>query len=43
VRHLGPVLRMSETQPFWDKPTPVLGGDKPQWLDAAGARVSSSK
>lgn len=38
LRHLGPVLRMSETQPFWDKPTPVLGGDKPQWLDAGAAR-----
>ena len=39
VRHLGPVLRMSETQPFWDKPTPVLGADKPEWLDASGARA----
>jgi crotonobetainyl-CoA:carnitine CoA-transferase CaiB-like acyl-CoA transferase len=33
LRHLGPVLRMSETPPFWDKPTPVLGGDKPEWLN----------
>ena len=37
LRHLGPVLRMSETQPLWDKPTPVLGGDKPEWLDTGGA------
>jgi crotonobetainyl-CoA:carnitine CoA-transferase CaiB-like acyl-CoA transferase len=32
LRHLGPVLRMSETQPFWDKPTPMPGADKPEWL-----------
>jgi crotonobetainyl-CoA:carnitine CoA-transferase CaiB-like acyl-CoA transferase len=42
VRHLGPVLRMSETQPFWDKPTPVLGGDKPQWLDT-GAKATAAE
>ena len=29
---LGPVLRMSETPPRWDKPTPRLGGDAPVWL-----------
>ena len=34
LRHLAPVLRMSETQPRWDRPTPVLGGDAPEWLDA---------
>jgi hypothetical protein len=32
LRHLGPVVRMSETQPYWDKPTPVLGSSKPEWL-----------
>ena len=32
LKHLGPVLRMSETKPYWDKPSPVLGADKPQWL-----------
>jgi crotonobetainyl-CoA:carnitine CoA-transferase CaiB-like acyl-CoA transferase len=35
IRHLGPVVRMSETQPFWDKPSPVLGGDKPEWLESS--------
>ena len=34
LRHLGPVVRMSETQPYWDKPTPVLGSSKPEWLSA---------
>jgi crotonobetainyl-CoA:carnitine CoA-transferase CaiB-like acyl-CoA transferase len=32
LKHLGPVLRMSETKPYWDKPSPVLGADKPEWL-----------
>lgn len=33
LRHLGPILRMSETPPRWTRPTPVLGGDAPEWLD----------
>ena len=37
LRFLGPVVRMSETQPFWDKPTPVLGGNKPEWLERGAA------
>ena len=32
LKHLGPVLQMSETKPFWDKPSPVLGSSKPEWL-----------
>lgn len=32
LQTLGPVLRMSETPPHWDKPTPSLGGDRPVWL-----------
>ena len=32
VRHLAPVLRFSETQPYWARPTPKFGGDKPEWL-----------
>ena len=32
LRHLGPVLKMSETKPYWDKPSPVLGANKPEWL-----------
>ncbi len=31
LRHLGPVLHLSETQPHWSRPTPVLGGDAPEW------------
>ena len=33
LRHLAPVLRLSETPAFWSRPTPVLGGDAPEWLD----------
>ena len=33
IKHLSPVLQMSETQPYWERPTPVLGGDKPEWLN----------
>jgi crotonobetainyl-CoA:carnitine CoA-transferase CaiB-like acyl-CoA transferase len=40
LRHLGPVLRLSETPPYWSRPTPVLGGDKPEWLAAAAARAA---
>jgi crotonobetainyl-CoA:carnitine CoA-transferase CaiB-like acyl-CoA transferase len=32
LKTLGPVLRMSETPPRWDRPTPSLGGDEPVWL-----------
>ncbi|HEX2827393.1 MAG TPA: CoA transferase [Burkholderiales bacterium] len=32
LRHLGPVLSMSETKPYWDKPSPVLGSSRPEWL-----------
>ena len=32
LRHLAPVLRMSETKPYWDKPSPVLGSNIPEWL-----------
>ena len=31
LRHLGPVLQLSETPPRWIRPTPVLGGDTPEW------------
>ncbi len=33
LKHLAPVLQLSETTPHWDKPTPVLGANAPQWLD----------
>jgi crotonobetainyl-CoA:carnitine CoA-transferase CaiB-like acyl-CoA transferase len=32
IRHLAPVLKLSETRPYWDKPSPVLGSSKPEWL-----------
>ena len=35
LRHLGPVLKMSETQPYWSRPTPLLGADRPEWINAA--------
>jgi hypothetical protein len=31
LKHLGPVLRMSETKAYWDKPSPVLGANRPEW------------
>ncbi|MFT5173378.1 MAG: crotonobetainyl-CoA:carnitine CoA-transferase CaiB-like acyl-CoA transferase [Gammaproteobacteria bacterium] len=31
IRHLAPVLNMSETATRWERPTPVLGGDEPSW------------
>ncbi|MBP8305692.1 MAG: CoA transferase [Burkholderiaceae bacterium] len=31
LRHLGPILRMSETPARWIRPTPRLGGDRPEW------------
>lgn len=37
LRHLGPVLRLSETAPRWVRPTPVLGGDAPDWPAQAKA------
>ena len=32
LRHLGPVLKLSETPPRWQRPTPKLGGSAPEWL-----------
>lgn len=32
LKHLAPVLKLSQTQPYWSRPTPELGGDKPEWL-----------
>ncbi len=33
IRHLAPVIRLSETPPAWDRPTPALGGDGAEWLN----------
>ncbi|MEP3247130.1 MAG: CoA transferase [Sneathiella sp.] len=32
IRHLGPVIRYSETQPNWPGPSPALGGDQAVWM-----------
>ena len=32
LKTLGPVIRMSETPPRWDKTSPALGSSKPEWL-----------
>ena len=32
LKHLGPVLRLSETKPYWDKASPLLGSSTPEWL-----------
>ncbi|MEQ9122277.1 MAG: CoA transferase, partial [Alphaproteobacteria bacterium] len=35
LRHLGPLLEMSETPPGWVRPTPELGGDPAEWPELA--------
>jgi crotonobetainyl-CoA:carnitine CoA-transferase CaiB-like acyl-CoA transferase len=32
LKTLGPVLQMSQTPCRWARPTPALGGDRPEWL-----------
>ena len=32
LKHLAPVLKLSETPPRWDRPAPILGSSKPEWL-----------
>lgn len=32
LKSLGPVIRMSETPPRWERTTPSLGNDTPEWL-----------
>ena len=41
LRHLGPILQLSETQPRWIRPTPVLGGDAPEWLQTDTAAAAA--
>lgn len=31
LQHLGPIARMSETAPRWDRPSPALGADPAAW------------
>lgn len=35
IRHLRPLLKLSETPPRWIRSTPQLGGDKPEWPEVA--------
>ena len=32
MRHLAPILQLSESPPHWSRPTPQFGGDRPLWL-----------
>ena len=32
IKHLAPVLSLSETRPFWALPTPKMGSNDPRWL-----------
>ena len=41
LRHLGPVLGLNETPPRWVRPTPVLGGDRPEWLSVEEAAAAA--
>jgi crotonobetainyl-CoA:carnitine CoA-transferase CaiB-like acyl-CoA transferase len=43
LRHLGPVLKLSETPPHWERPTPMFGGDQPTWLEPSAAAVEAAK
>jgi crotonobetainyl-CoA:carnitine CoA-transferase CaiB-like acyl-CoA transferase len=33
AKHLAPVLYLSETPPFWEMPTPKLGGNNAEWSE----------
>ena len=35
LRHLAPVVQLSETQPYWSRPSVPLGYHAPQWPDRA--------
>jgi crotonobetainyl-CoA:carnitine CoA-transferase CaiB-like acyl-CoA transferase len=41
LRHLGPVLQLSETQPRWQRTTPVLGGDTPDWSSPVAGNAAA--
>ena len=41
LRHLGPILKLSEAQSHWNRPTPQLGGDAPEWLEVGGQPVAA--
>ena len=33
IRHLAPVVKLSETAPGWSRPSPALGADAAEWLN----------
>ena len=35
LRHLKPVVQLSETQPFWARPSVPLGYHRPEWPQAS--------
>src|SRR5262249_48352574 len=41
LRHLGPVVKFSETAAHWTRPTPTLGGDAPEWLGRVPAAIAA--
>lgn len=44
LRHLGPILQLSETPPGWARPTPQLGGDAAEWSsDGHGGRAAAAE
>jgi|LNFM01.1.fsa_nt_gb crotonobetainyl-CoA:carnitine CoA-transferase CaiB-like acyl-CoA transferase len=43
LRHLGPILRLSETPPRWVRPTPRLGGDRPEWPATMATRRTAAE
>ena len=43
LRHLGPILQLSETPPHWVRPTPQLGGNAPEWLELDGGETAAAR
>jgi crotonobetainyl-CoA:carnitine CoA-transferase CaiB-like acyl-CoA transferase len=41
LRHLGPIIRLSEIAPHWTRPTPQMGGDSPEWLQQRPQGIAS--
>jgi crotonobetainyl-CoA:carnitine CoA-transferase CaiB-like acyl-CoA transferase len=37
LKHLKPVLQLSETEPHWSRPSPLLGKDRAEWPDRMAA------
>jgi hypothetical protein len=42
LRHLGPILKFSESPAHWTRPTPRLGGDAPEWLEVDPQTVAAA-